>query len=173
MASESPGVTAWKEQTSAFDRVHSIATGLDRPRPAPYIASEAAVAENTARNHLGRLVEMNVLLATDDNGTTLYEPDPLHTRLRTLRSLLASHSHDELLDLKADLQAQIETWQAEYDAATPAALRQSAADSETPAETRAIRSTANEWALTAYRLGIVADAIENYATYTSDLPASA
>ena len=173
MAETEPGVTAWKEQTSAFDRVRSVAGTLSEPRSAGDIAAEAHVSENTARAHLERLVDMNVLLERERDGTAVYEPDPLHTRMQTLRELLDEHGHEELLAVKADLQEQIKDWRTEYDANSPAELRERAAETDTADETREIQATANEWDLLAYRLGIVEDAIENYSTYTRDSQASA
>jgi hypothetical protein len=168
-----PGVDAWKEQTSAFDRVQSIATAVTRPRSVAYIAAEAHVAENTARDHLERLVDLNVLLEHDRDGARLYEPDPLHTRLQTLRDLLAEHDRDGLIQLKAELQSRIEGWHDEYGADSPADLRRQAAESETAAQTRDLRNTANDWDLLQYRLAIVEDAIENYGEYDRDFRASA
>lgn len=163
---ETPGVDEWKQHTTAFDRVQSVASTVAEPKPAAYIAEEAHVAENTARDHLERLAEMNVLLRTDRDGTTLYAPDPLHTRMQTLRDLLEAHDHDGLLDLKANLQAEIETWQESYGASSPVDLRKQAANTDDAAATREIRQIAREWELVDYRLDIVEDAIENYATYT-------
>lgn len=168
MTGDAPGVEAWKEHTSAFDRVRSVAETVSQPRSASSIAAEAHVAENTARDHLERLVDMNVLLKRDRDGTVLYAPDPLHTRMQLLRDLLDSHSHDELVQLKADLQDRIETWRDEYPAESPDELRERAAGAETAAETRDIRRIANDWELVRYRLNVVEDAIENYATYTRD-----
>lgn len=173
MGDPPPGVVAWKEHTSAFDRVQSIASTLSQPRPAAYIAAEAYVAENTARNHLERLVDLNVLMKSDQKGTSLYSPDPLHTRMQTLRDLLDHHDRDELIDLKADLQSRIEEWRDEYGVDSPTDLRGRAADTETAAQTRELRQTASEWDLVRYRLSVVEDAIENYATYTQDFRASA
>lgn len=173
MTDDPPGTEAWKDRTSAFDRVRSIATTVSRPRPAAAIAAEALVAENTARDHLERLVDMNVLLADERDGTTVYSPDPLHTRMQTLRELLEDHDHDGLLELKADMQEQIESWRAEFDVDTPAELRERAADADEAARTREIRGAANDWDLLAYRLEIVEDAIENYSTYARDSRASA
>jgi len=173
MTEPGPGVDAWTEQTSAFDRVQSIASTLSEPRPASYIADEAYVAENTARNHLQRLVDLNVLRTIDREGTTLYAPDPLHTRMQTLRELLDEYDQDALLDLKADIQSRIEEWRDAYDVVSPSALRERAARTDTASETREIKQTARDWELLAYRLSIVEDAIENYATYTQDFEASA
>ncbi len=170
---DAPGIDAWKAQTSAFDRVRSVAETIAQPRPAPDIAAEAHVAENTARNHLERLAEMNVLLKTDRDGTTLYAPDPIHTRMQLLRDLLDSHDRDELIRLKADLQTEIETWREEYSVDSPDELRGRAAETDESEETRAVRQTANDWELVRYRLEAVEDAIENYTTYTRDTRASA
>lgn len=168
MTEDAPGIEAWKEQTSAFDRVQSVARTVSQPRPASYVAAEAHVAENTARDHLERLVDMNVLLKNDSDGTVLYSPDPLHTRMQTLRDLLDSHSRDELIQLKADMQEQVETWREEYGADSPDALSERAAETGTAAETRDVLQTVNDWELVRYRLSAVEDAIENYATYNHD-----
>lgn len=166
MPQPDPGVDAWTEHASAFDRVRSVASTVSQPRSAAWISERAAVAENTARDHLLRLVEMNVLLEIEDGGTTRFEPDPLHTRLQTLRDLLEQYDRDGLLALKADLQARIEDWREEFGVESPADLRALAADTDRAAETDAIREAANDWELVAYRLDVVEDAIENYGTYT-------
>jgi hypothetical protein len=173
MSDEAPGVEAWKDRTSAFDRVRSVAGSVARPRPVSYIATEAHVAENTARDHLERLVDMNVLLKRDAQGTAVYEPDPLHTRLQTLRDLLDEYDHDGFLRLRAELQEQIEAWSSEYGVESPETLRERAAEADGAAGTREIRQTANDWDLVRYRLGIVEQAIENYAAYSRDPPAPA
>ncbi|WP_136716543.1 DUF7342 family protein [Halorientalis salina] len=173
MPDDAPGVDAWKEQTSAFDRVRSVASTVSQPRPASSIAAEAHVAENTARDHLERLVDMNVLLADDHEGTAMYAPDPLHTRLQTLRDLLDTHDHDGLVRLKADLQEQIETWRDQYGVESPSQLRERAAETDAATETREVQEAANDWELVRYRLSIVEDAIENYGTYSRDPRASA
>lgn len=173
MSDEAPGVDAWKAQTSAFDRVRSVAGTVSEPRSASYIATEAHVAENTARDHLERLVEMNVLLKHDREGTATYAPDPLHTRIQTLRDLIDEHDHEDLVQLKADLQEQIETWRDEFGVDSPSELRARASETSDAAATRTLGQTANDWELVVYRLDIVDDAIENYRTYSRDRPASA
>ncbi|PSQ34185.1 transcriptional regulator, partial [Halobacteriales archaeon SW_12_69_24] len=97
MSDQNAGVEAWKEHTTAFDRVRSVGTTVSRPRPASYVADEAHVAENTARDHLERLVNLNVLLKTERDGGTLYSPDPLHVRIQTVRDLLEEHDRDGLI----------------------------------------------------------------------------
>lgn len=173
MADEPPGIEAWKEQTSAFDRTQSVASTVSQPQSASNIAAEAHVAENTARAHLERLVDMNVLLKSDREGVTVYSPDPLHTRMETLRDLLDTHDHDGLIQLKAELQEQIEIWRDKYEVGSPDELRERAAETDDAAGTRAVLKAAGDWELVQYRLSIVEDAIANYATYNRDYRASA
>jgi hypothetical protein len=173
MTDDPPGVEAWKEHTTAFDRVQSVATTVSKPRPVSYIADEAHVAENTARNHLERLVSLNVLLKTEHDDGTLYSPDPLHTRIQTLRDLLEEHDRDGLIELKAEVQSKIEAWETEYNADSPDKLRAGAAKTDTASQTREFRKTASDWELALYRLSVLEDAIENYATYSTDFRASA
>lgn len=160
---ESP--EGWKKNTSPFDRVWTVSSTLSHPRKVSYIADEASVAENTARTHLDRLVDMNILVTSDREGTTAYGPDPLYTRTQTLRELL-EQDYDELAQLKAELQARIKEWRDEYNSDSPDELREHAADIDTVADKRDVRKTASEWELVAYRLSIVEEAIENYAPYS-------
>lgn len=173
MTDQSPGVEAWKEHTTAFDRVQSVATTVSEPRPVSYIAAEAHVAENTARDHLERLVNLNVLLKTELDDGALYSPDPLHTRIQTLRDLLEEHDRDGLIDLKIELQSTIEDWETDYSVDSPDELRTRAAETDTASQTRNLKKTASDWELALYRLSVLEDAIENYATYTKDFRASA
>lgn len=173
MTEQTPGVEAWKEHTTAFDRVQSVVTTVSKPRPASYIADEAHVAENTARDHLERLVNLNVLLKTERDDGALYSPDPLHTRIQTLRDLLEEHDREGLIDLKIELQSQIEDWKADYSADSPDDLRARTAETDTASQTRELKKTASDWELARYRLSVLEDAIDNYATYVTDVRASA
>lgn len=168
MAEDAPGVETWVEQTSAFDRVRSVASTVSQPQPASYVADEAHVAENTARNHLERLVDMTVLLKSAHDGTAMYSPDPLYTRIQTLRELLEDHDRDALIERKAELQDTVESWRDEYGVDSPDILRDRATTTDSAAETRDIMKTASNWELVLYRLSVVDDAIENYAMYSQD-----
>lgn len=173
MSESAPGVEAWKEQTTAFDRVRSVAASASGPRTAAEIAADAAVAENTARDHLERLVEMNVLLRGELDGTATYAPDPLHARAGSIRELLDEHDHDGLVELKVELQERAAEWRAAYEVDSPGGLRERAADAEDAAATRRMRADANDWELVAHRLGLVEEAIRNYTTYGRSGRASA
>jgi len=170
---DEPGVERWKEHQSAFDRVRSVAVTLSQPRSADWVAENAHVAGNTARDHLQRLVGMNVLREVPGDGATRYRPDPLYTRMRALRDLLDGRDRDDLIDLRADLQERIESWRAEYDAESPDDLRDRAARAETAEETRELRRAAGDWDVVRYRLRLAEDAIKHYSDYTGTAPAPA
>lgn len=167
------GIERWKEHQSAFDRVRAVAVTVSEPKPADWIAEQAHVAGNTARDHLQRLVEMNVLRTTPGETATRYEPDPLYTRMQALRDLLDNRTRDDLLELRGDLQEQVEEWRTEYDSDSPSELRERAAHAETAEATREMRRSANDWDIIAYRLQLVADAIEHYADYAGSTSAPA
>lgn len=166
MGNSPRGVEAWKEHTTAFDRVRSIAQTIDQPRTAKYIAEEAAVSETTANGHLKRLVEMNVIRTISGEDATLYEPDPLYSRFRTLRRLIDDHDHQELLELKSEIQRRIETLEEEYEVDSPSDLRELAAETDTSAETVKLIKHASDWDLSLYDLSVINDAIDNYREYT-------
>lgn len=160
------GVKAWKEHTTAFDRVRSIAQTLDQPQTAKYVAAEAVVSETTANDHLKRLVELNVIRTIDGENALLYEPDPLYTRFRTLRRLIDEHDHEGLLERKSDLQREIEEIEQKYGVDSPTDLRERAADTETATETMQLIEDASDWELARYHLSVVNEAIDNYSEYT-------
>jgi len=165
MDSASRGVETWKEHTTAFERVQSVTQTLDQPRTVSYIATEAAVAESTARRHLKRLIGMNIVQSVASENATRYEPDPLYLRFQAVRELIENESHEELVKLKTDIQQQIEDLTKDSTANSPSNLRAQAATTETAAATRQVRDRANEWELLRYRLSIVNIALDAYQRY--------
>lgn len=162
------GVENWKEHTTAFDRVQSVATTVSEPRQASYIADKAHVAENTAREHLERLVNLTVLQKTERTNGSFYSPDPLHIRIQTLRNLIDENDKEGLVELKIKLQSQIKEWRDEFSVDSPEELRTQVANTDTISETKELKKTASNWELTQYRLTIIEDAIDNYETYVKD-----
>jgi DNA-binding transcriptional ArsR family regulator len=159
----------WREHTSAFDRVKSVTLTLSEPQPAPWIAEQAAVSPNTARDHLHRLADLGVVTVTDTDGTRRYYPDPLYTRLRDVRELLRETTKQELSEQAADLKHDIAAWKAEYDVDSPDVLRERAvADDVSAEQAYEFVRIASDWELARYRLSLVQDAIENYDAWTSD-----
>lgn len=165
MTDEPTGSGAWTGQTSAFDRVRSVANTLSQPRPVPYIANEAEVAETTARAHLERLVDIGILLKSNDEGLTCYSPDPLYARMQTIRNLLRENDRDALARHESELEDRIATWRDDYEVESLKELRERAASTESAAETRDILQAVDDWELVSHRLGIIEEAIEKYPRY--------
>jgi len=168
MVGDASDVEAWKANTSAFDRVRSVAEAVSQPRSAAQIAEEAQVSEDTAREHLERLVDVSALSKNEHEDTIRYATDPLYLRLQILRDLIDNNDRDELVQLKDGLQDEIKGWRNEYEVGTPEELRNFAADTSTAAETRDILNTARNWKLVSYRLSVVEEALDNYVRYCRD-----
>ncbi|MFU1780561.1 ArsR family transcriptional regulator [Haloarcula japonica] len=103
-------VQTWKENASAFDRVTSVTMTLAEPRPASWIAEEATVSPKTTRDHLHRLVDLDIVTTVDENGDRQYYPDPLYTRLRDIRELLGDTTKQQLSEQAVELKEEIEAW---------------------------------------------------------------
>ncbi|MFB9570697.1 hypothetical protein ACFFRS_27350, partial [Saccharopolyspora hordei] len=149
---------------SEFERVRAIAEGVAQPQSVSCIADEAHVPENSAKEHLERLVQMSVLRRSDRRETTMYAPNPLHTRRQTVRDLLDDNDQNNLIELKADIQGQIKRWRDEYEVKSPTELRDRASDTSDIAEARKIQQTANNWELVLYRLSLIEEAIKEFTT---------
>lgn len=174
MTDPKSGTDRWIEATSAFDRVRSVAFALQRPRTAGQIADSAHVSEKTARGHLRRLVEMDLMLEDGGDGPTTYYPDPGYTRYREVRALARDHHRDRLMEMAGTLKGDIERWQDEYDVDDVTQLRVSATDADVIE--RAVydrQRAAEDWEYTAYRLDLIRDALEQYDRLTSRPPPAA
>jgi len=168
------GTERWVEETSAFDRVRSVAFALQQPQTAGQIAESAHVSEKTARDHLRRLVEMDVMLEETGEGPTTYYPDPAYMRYREVRTLAREHDRDELTDIVATLKRDIEEWRDEFDVETPDELRASVADADVSEEAVYERQKiAEDWEYTEHRLGLIKDALDEYDRLTTRPAATA
>lgn len=165
--SDSQWVQTWTENASAFDRVRSVAMTVSEPQTATWIAERAEVAETTARDHLDRLAEIGMLVTDDSEGATTYTPDPAYVRFRELRELVSEHSNADLAEFAAEVKAEIETLQADYDVESPQALREHAVAADVSAsDTRDLLRAASDWEHYSYRLSLLEEAVERYHEYT-------
>ncbi|WP_266080687.1 winged helix-turn-helix domain-containing protein [Haladaptatus caseinilyticus] len=167
-------VQRWKEQTTGFDRVRSVAFALQEPRTAGWIADEAYVSEPTTRNHLSRLVDLGILVTDDTSNGRTYYPDPIYSRLTALRELVNENSAAELAEQAVAIQRDIEAWKHEYEVDDPSGLRATVAGEELAAEEARTRlQQADDWGSAKYHLSLLRDAIDHYDTYTARPSASA
>ena len=168
------GKETWIDETTAFDRVRSVGFTLQQPRTARQIAEDAHVSEKTARSHLQRLVEMDIMLAETGVGPTTYYPDPAYMRYREIRALAREHDRDELTEIVARLKGDIEEWRDEFDVETPDELRASVADADvSKREVYERQRVAEDWVYTEYRLELLKDALAQYDRLTARPPATA
>jgi len=166
-------VSRWKEATTGFDRVRSVASSLEEPRTAGWIADESHVSEPTTRNHLERLVDLGVLVTDESTRGKTYYPDPVYTRLTAIQELVAENSESDLTQQATAIQADIETWKAEYDPESPRSLRASVTDDISVEDAQQRLRIAADWESAQYQLSLLRDAIDHYETYTAHPPASA
>ncbi|EMA70320.1 hypothetical protein C462_10752 [Halorubrum distributum JCM 13916] len=70
--------------------------------------------------------------------------------MQAMRELLEEHDHDDLIELRSELNSQIEEWRAEYDVDSVDEIQKDPVEGP----------DAREWRLVAYRHSIVEEAIE-------------
>jgi polyhydroxyalkanoate synthesis regulator phasin len=166
--------TNWSDALTAAERIRKVALTLGAPRTTNWIASEAAVAHETAHKYLTRLVEDGKLVAEQRDGQTTYRPDPVGNYLAEMRDLYESHTPEELASSLADMNDQIRTWKETYEVETPNKLRASLTDAESEADERERREIAQEWEHLRTRQSLVKDALSLYDRFPNEShPASA
>jgi predicted ArsR family transcriptional regulator len=158
-----PGVEAWKAETKAIERVIEIALTLDRPRTAEWVSEQAAVAEQTARDHLDSLVDLGVVTETTARGVTRYQLDRAYKRFREVSSYVEKFEKGELMDLVASTQEDIESTRERYGVEVPDELRAKAAeDGTSPEQVREYKKAASEFESLIQELDIMEEALERY-----------
>jgi len=165
-----PGTDAWVEATKGIQRVIDVALTLDEPQTAGWIADEAHVSEQSAREHLDLLADvLGVVTATTARGVTKYQPDAAWLRFQAVSALVETYDREGLLDYIEDRKARIKEVKMEYDVATPNELRSKAAADETPVdELREYRKVASEWETLEYDLDIAQEAHDRYDEYSRE-----
>ena len=141
-AHESDVVKPWTESMTARERVETIATTLDDPRTANWVADQAEVKWDTAKKHLDTLVEAGTLLVTSDDR---YVPDPTKSYFDTLRELILTNSQEEL---RAELEAiaeRIGNWKTEYDVESIDELEATLAEDRDPEDIGERRRVLRRW----------------------------
>jgi hypothetical protein len=117
---------------------------------------------------------MDILLEQTGDGPTTYYPDPGYMRYRDVRTLAREHDRDDLVEIVATLKADIEAWQADFDAETPDDLRASVADADVTEEAVYERQQiVEDWEYTRHRLDLIRDALAQYDRLTARPPATA
>lgn len=143
-----PWIETWKRHTTPFERVRSVVLSLRKPRTVKHISDAAAVSTDTAEKHLSMLVETGTVVEYKETNPHLYEPDESHVRSDTVRDLLTNHDSAELVEIRDELRARVNSFRDDYDVDSPRGL-------EEP------NSIAREWELIEYRLELLTEVIED------------
>lgn len=158
-----PGTAEWKDQTKTIERIIEVALTLERPQTAGWISDQAAVAEQTAREYLGSLTDLGVVAKTEARGVSKYQLDRAYKRFKEVSEYVEKFERDELMDLVADIQGQIEETKEEYGVDTPDELRQqSTVEGTSPDDVRKYKMAASEWETLEHRLDVIEEALDRY-----------
>ncbi|MES3516291.1 MAG: transcriptional regulator [Natronomonas sp.] len=110
----------WTESQDTQERIRAVITGLQEPATAATIAERAACSTNAARKHLDTFVALGVVRKREDSRGARYVRNDAYFRWRRANELAETHTIEELLDAVADLETQIDQFQQQFDATTPA-----------------------------------------------------
>lgn len=157
------GVDKWKQETKGIERVIDVVLTVEEPRTAGWVAGEAHVSEQTAREHLQLVADLGVITASTVSGVTKYHPDPSWLRFQELAQLTERYDRDELLDQVEQLKGRIESAESQFGVDSPDELRAKAADADTTVdEVKEFRTAASEWESAIHDLQIRQQALERY-----------
>lgn len=115
----------WPDGMDAGERVRHVALTRTDPQNAGWIAAEADVSRDTAVKYLTRMVEQGDLEVIETSNGDAYKPDSVTQFLGNVRQLAEEHTLDELTQELNAIGDEIDTWKANYEIESLAALRQS------------------------------------------------
>lgn len=158
-----PGSETWKKETKGIERVIDVSLTLEEPQTAGWIAEEALVSEQSAREHLQLLADLGVLTATTARGVTKYQTDTAFLRYREVSKLVEQHSKEKLVDMAEKVKTMLEEVKETYDAETPDELRSRAAAEDTSVEEiQEYRKVASEWESLKQHRSVIEEALARY-----------
>jgi predicted transcriptional regulator len=165
MKKETPSHT-WRASTDAFERVKSVVVSFSTPSSIQTIAEEACVSEETARECLQRLQELNVVKKhSGSSGEVCYLPDPVYLFTEQVGQIVRENTKDELVSLREHIQMQIEEWEEKYGVETPKELRKRAQEAPNTSKRRELKKDASDWEHALYQVWMATTVIENYDAY--------
>ena len=112
----------WQDGTDTFGRVYDVLLGVTSPTAYTEIADVAECSPNAAKKHLDRLAEMGIARADRDSRPATYERNEGYLEWQDATRIAADLSIDEIIDRAAELEQQRADYEAQFDAATPAAV---------------------------------------------------
>lgn len=153
----------WKAETKGVERIISVALTTSESRTADWIAKQALVAEQTARDHLKMFADLGVVASYTSSGVTKYEADEAFIHYREASRCAKQYTKEELLEKIEDVQSTIADIKESYEVSSADELRAKAAgDDVSTADHRDFKKTASELETLRDRLAVLEDATRRY-----------
>lgn len=156
-------MTDWKDELSPRERVRQIAETVTDPVSPNWVADQADVGWQTAKDELDQLADRGDLRAVDQDGDVRYVPD--FTRLYTerIRELVLSFSREELREELVRAKEDIQDIQSEFGVESRSELETSLGDEGVSAsEARNRQQSLREWDNIADELQLLEHALSLY-----------
>jgi hypothetical protein len=112
----------WQEGVDTFGRVYDVVLGTTALTPYAEIADLADCSPNAAKKHLDRLAGMGVVRADRDAEPARYARDDGYLEWQEARRIADECSTEEIIERVAELEAECERHEQEFDAPDPAAV---------------------------------------------------
>ncbi len=159
--SETP--SSWDDLTG-HERVRAVVETADSPMSVVDITDRADVSRTTADDELAMLAERNDLVETLVDGKRGYETNYVSVVFDEMQSLVEDHTEEELTTRLAELEAEREQLQTEFDADSLDEFRTQTAEDETLSveELRERRHVAASWDTLDAELTLVRHALRLY-----------
>ena len=153
----------WKDDLSPRERVRQIVETVIDPASANWVAEQADVGWQTAKDELDQLAERGDLRRVDQGDDVRYVPD--FTRLYTerIRELALSFSREDLRREIVQAKEEIQAIQSEYKVESRDELEASLSDEDvSAAEARNRQQSLREWEEVAGELQLLEHALSLY-----------
>ncbi len=153
----------WKDDLSPRERVRQIVETVTDPVSANWVAEQADVGWQTAKDELEQLADRGGLRQVDRGGSVRYVPD--FTRLYTerIRELALSFSREGLREEIVQAKEEVQEIQSEYGVESREELEASLSDEDvSAAEARDRQRLLREWEEVADELQLLEHALSLY-----------
>jgi len=140
------GVDAWKDRTTARQRVQTVVLSLDEAMPVSYIQEKAHVAWDTAKKELEQLETQGRVASQKGPEGTRYRAHSVQLLLDEIRVLIDEYTKEELEAELFKCRGEIESFEEDYSVESASELRtQVAAEDISIDEMKEIRNAALTW----------------------------
>ena len=153
----------WKDGRSPRERVRHIAETVTDPVSANWVAEQADVGWQTARDELEQLSDRGDLRRVDRGDAVRYVPDFTRMYTERIREIALSSSREALREEVVQAKAEIQEIRSEHAVESRAELEASLSDEDVPvAESRERQQSLREWEEIADELHLVEHALSLY-----------